>query len=183
MNIYDLPTSVTVCGVKRAIRTDFRAVIDVLKAMKDPELDNNGRNEVLLRIMYPGWKDIPPDHMEEAAKKACEFIDCGQKSDGKKRPRMIDWEQDAPLIIPAVNNVAHTEVRAMPDLHWWTFFGWFMEIGDSVLSNVLHIRNLKYKRKKLSKPEQEWYNQNRALVDFEQTYTQVDKDTFKQWGV
>lgn len=86
------------------------------------------------------------------------------------------------MIIPAVNSVAHTEVRAIPDLHWWTFFGWFMEIGDSTFSNVLHIRGQKAKGKKLDKADQEWYRQNRNLVDFKRNYTESESDILKSWG-
>lgn len=183
MKTYDLPTSLTVGGVEREIRSGYRAVIDILIAMNDPELNKQRKTEVLIKIMYPGWRDIPQESMEEAAEKACEFIDCGQKSDGKKRPRMIDWEQDAPLIISAVNSVAHAEVRSIPDLHWWTFFSWFMEIGDSTFSNVLYIRDQKAKRKKLDKVSQEWYKQNQNLVNIKQTYTESENETLREWGV
>ncbi|MGN1025935.1 MAG: Gp15 family bacteriophage protein [Faecousia sp.] len=180
--MYDLPTSLEVGGVEYRIRSDFRAVIDILIAMNDPELDEQGKAAVILKILYPAWREIPPEHHQEALQKAAEFIDCGQKSDGKKHPRMIDWEQDAPLIIPAVNSVAHTEVRAIPDLHWWTFFGWFMEIGDSVFSNVLRIRDKKAKGKKLEKAEQEWYGKNRHLVNLKPRYSEDDIEFFKRLG-
>ena len=183
MTMYDLPTSLTVGGVEYKIRSDFRAVIDVLIAMNDPELNDQGRSTVILKIMYPDWREIPAEFRQEAVQKASEFIDCGQKSDGRKHTRMIDWEQDAPLIIPAVNSVSHMEVRAIPDLHWWTFFGWFMEIGESVFSNVLRIRGQKSRGKKLDKAEQEWYRQNRHLVDFQQTYTDTENEILKEWGI
>lgn len=183
MTLYDLPTSLTVGGVEYKIRSDFRSVIDILIAMNDPELNEHGKATVILKILYPSWREIPPEHHQEALKKAAEFIDCGRKSDGRKHPRMIDWEQDAPLIIPAINSVAHMEVRSVPDLHWWTFFGWFMEIGDSVFSNVLHIRGKKASGKKLEKAEQEWYRQNRQLVDFKQTYTETESEILKEWGM
>ena len=49
----------------------------------------------------------------------------------------MDWDQDAPLIVPAINKVLGGEVRAMPYLHWWTFVGAYMEIGEGVFSSVL----------------------------------------------
>lgn len=125
MITYDLPTSLEIGGVGYPIRSDFRAILDILIAASDPELDDLGKAIVMLQIMFPDWEKIPPEHIEEACKKACDFIDCGKKDDGKPKPRMIDWEQDASLIVPAVNGVAHTEVRALPYLHWWTFFGYF----------------------------------------------------------
>lgn len=182
MRAYDLPTSLNVGGADRKIRSDFRSVIDILIAMNDPELDNQSKMEVLIRIMYPEWRDIPTEDMEEAAKKACEFIDCGQRSDGKKQPKLIDWEQDMPLIIPAINSVAHAEVRASKDLHWWTFFGYFMEIKESTFSEVVHIRDLKARNKQLSKTEKEWYRRNKAIVDIETKYTSDEEDFFNEWA-
>lgn len=90
MTMYDLPTSLIVGDVEYQIRSDFRAVIDILIAMNDPELDQNGKAEVMLKILYPSWRNIPIEHRQEALQKAAEFIDCGQKDDGKKHPRMID---------------------------------------------------------------------------------------------
>lgn len=181
MMVYDLPTSLSVGGVNYKIRSDFRAVLDILIAMNDPDLDDHGKSNVILRIMYPEWRAIPQDALQEALQKAAEFIDCGQKSDGKKHPCMVDWEQDASLIIPAVNRVANMEVRAIPNLHWWTFFGWFMEIGDSTFSNVLYIRSQKAKGKKLDKATREWYEKNRRLVDLQVKTTGEEEDTLKLW--
>lgn len=81
---------------------------------------------------------------QEACQKACEFIDCGIKNDGKPRPRTMDWEQDAPIIIPAVNKVNNAEVRATDYMHWWTFFGLYMEIGESTFSTVVSIRDKRF---------------------------------------
>lgn len=165
MSAYDLPTSLRVGEVDYAIRYNWRAVLDALSACADPELDDQHKALCLLMIMYPDWKSIPKDLLNEACEKACEFIDCGQIDDGKPKPKMIDWEQDAPLIIPEINKVAGREVRLEPNIHWWTFFGWFMGIGDGLLASVLHIRKKKATRKKLEKWEQDFYNENRALID------------------
>ncbi len=181
MSVYDLPTSLTVGGVDREIRSDYRAVLDVLVASNDPELDDQSKTEVLIKIMYPGWKDIPPEYMEEAAKKACEFIDCGHKPDGKKNPRLVDWEKDAQLIFPAVNSVAKSEVRAIQYVHWWTFFGWFMSIGESTFSQVISIRDKKARHKNLDKSEKEWYQRNRNLVDLPMDYTTEEDEILKEW--
>lgn len=184
MTGYSLPTSVCVGGVKYPIRTDFRAVLDVLCAMNDPELDGRAKSIVLIQIMFPEWKDIPADHLEECCKQACEFIDCGQKDDGRPHPKMIDWEQDAQIIMPAVNSVAHTEIRSMPYLHWWTFWGYFMEVGESLLSSVLNIRDKKAKHKKLEKWEQEFYRENKDLIDFKRRETEEEKaarESIEKW--
>lgn len=175
MTVYELPTSLNVGGVEYDIRTDYRAILDVLIAMNDPELDDEAKAYVLLDIMYPDLEKIPQEHIAEAYDKACEFIDCGQKDDGKNHPKTIDWEQDAGMIVPAVNSVAHTEIRAMQYLHWWSFFGYFMEIHESLLSSVISIRQKQDKRKELDKWEKEFYRDNKALIDLKRKETEAEK--------
>lgn len=184
MTGYDLPTSVCGGGTEYPIRTDFRAVLDVLCAMNDPELGEREKSIVLVQIMFPDWQNIPFEHLQECCKKACEFIDCGNRDDGKPHPKMIDWEQDAPIIVPAVNSVAHAEVRSVPYLHWWTFWGYFMEVGESLLSSVLNIRDKKAKHKKLEKWEQEFYRENKEIIDFKRKETAEEKaarESIEKW--
>lgn len=171
MNAYDLPTSLTIGGVGFPIRFGWRAIVDILMACSDPELDDETKAVVMLQIFYPDWKNIPGSHLQDAIEQACSFIDCGQKDDGKPKPKMIDWAQDAPIIIPEVNKVASREVRIDPNIHWWTFFGWFMGIGDGILANVLNIRQKLRKGDKLDKWEREYYEENRAMCDLEQPNT------------
>lgn len=184
MTGYTLPTSVCVGGVEYPIRTDFRAVLDVLMAMNDPELDGRGKAVVLMEIMFPDWQSIPLEHLEECCKQVCEFIDCGNHDDGRPHPKMIDWEQDAPLIVPAVNSVAHMEVRSVEYMHWWTFWGYFMSVGESLLSSVLEIRQKKAKHKKLEKYEQEFYRENKHLIDFNRKESEEEKaarESIEKW--
>lgn len=183
MNSYDLPTSLNIGGVEYRIRYNWRAIIDILSACADTELDEETKAVCLLHIFYPDLEQIPPERITEAYEKACKFIDCGQREDGPK-PKMIDWEQDALLIIPEVNKIAGREVRLDPDIHWWTFFGWFMQIGEGLLGTVIHIRGKKAKHKKLDKFEQEFYRDNKSLVDFTEPETEeirVEKDNILKW--
>ena len=184
MNAYDLPTSLTIGGVAYPIRYGWRAVLDILVACADPDLDERGKAICLLTILFPDWNKIPPELHSEACEKACEFIDCGQKDDGKAKPRMIDWGQDAAIIIPEINKVAGREIRLDPNVHWWTFFGWFMGIGEGLLASVLHIRQKKMKGKKLEKWEQEFYTANRSIVDMTTSETEEvkkEKEDLLKW--
>ena len=175
MNAYDLPTSLTIGGVGFDIRWNWRAILDILIAYNDPELDEHGQVLVLLQIFYPRFCEIPEEHLEEAVAKACEFIDCGQRDDGKPTPKMIDWEQDAAIIIPEINKVAGREIRLDPNIHWWTFMGWFMGIGDGLLASVLHVRQKLSNGKKLEQWEQEFYKANWAICDLKHPYTSQDQ--------
>lgn len=184
MDRWSLPKALNVGGKDYPIRYQFGAVLDVLSAYGDPDLDDDEKVEVLLTILYPDFQEIPQENFLEAVQKACEFIDCGQKDDGKTKPRLVDWEQDADIIIPAINNVAGMEVRANPELHWWTFWGFFMSIGDSLFSSVLHIRSKKANRKKLEKREEEFYRENRYLIDMKTPETEkikAEKESILKW--
>lgn len=172
---WTLPKSLNVGGKEYSIRYNFGAVLDVLAAYSDPDLDDDEKAEVLLTIIYPNLADIPQEHIHEAMQKACEFIDCGQKNDGKPKPKVMDWNQDADIIIPAINKVAGAEVRSNPDLHWWTFWGYFMSIGDSLFSSVLHIRRKISSRKKLDKWEEEFYRENKSMIDIKMPETEEEK--------
>ena len=123
MTAYELPTSLNISGVDFSIRTDFRAIIDILIAQNDPELDEQAKAVVMLQILFEDWQSIPSEHLAEACQKACEFIDCGQSdtNPNKPKPRLMDWEQDGDMIVPAVNKVTGKEIRAVPYMHWWKF--------------------------------------------------------------
>lgn len=171
---WKFPTSVNVGGIDYEIRTDYRAVLDLFAALADPDLlDENEQitaymqTRVILEIMFPDCDNIPAEHIQEALDKISEFIDMGI-SDDRKKPKTMDWEQDAPILIPAINKVLNCEIRAVEYMHWWTFLGAYIEIGDSLFSNVIHIRQKKAKGKKLEKYEQDFYNENKSLIDFKQ---------------
>lgn len=173
MNVWSFPTSLNIGGVEYEIRTDYRVVLDLLMALNDPELfDSDNKmsaymqSRVILEIMFPDCDNIPQEHIQEALDKVAEFIDMGIGDDSKK-PKTMDWEQDAPIIIPAINKVLNREIRAEKYMHWWTFLGAYMEIGEGLFSNIIHIRQKKAKGKKLEKWELDFYKENKSLIDFQ----------------
>ena len=171
---WEFPTSLNIGDVDYEIRTDYRAVLDLLTALADPDLTDDDpqmtaymQSRVILEIMFPDCDNIPTEHIQEALENVSEFIDMGI-SDDRKKPKTMDWEQDAPILIPAINKVLNTEIRAVQYMHWWTFLGAYMEIGESLFSNIIHIRQKKAKGKKLEKWELDFYNENKSLIDFKQ---------------
>lgn len=173
MYAWKLPASLHVGGANYKIRTDYRVILDILAAMNDPDILDPGMTEdekqaekvlTMLQILYIDFDRMPPSDWKEASEKACEFIDCGIHDDGTPKPRLMDWEQDAPIIVPAVNKVCNFDVRSVKYMHWWTFFGYYMEIGECMLSTVVSIRDKKRRGKKLEKWEQEFYRNNKHIV-------------------
>lgn len=188
--IYDLPTSVTVCGVPYPIRSDFRAVLDICTALTDPDLSDQDKVIVTLDIFYPDIAEMPMECYEEAVKQCFSFINCGDEGDStRKAPKLMDWEQDFQYIVAPVNRVIGQEIRAIPfdrennigGLHWWTFISAYYEIGDCVFAQIVRIRSLLAKGKPLDKVDREWYRQNRHLVDLKTTYTEAENQILKQW--
>lgn len=177
MSAWGLPEALEVGGVHYAIRTDFRVILeDIFPAFSDPELDSYGVAMVLLEVLYIDYDTIPEEHKQEAVTKALEFIEAGIKEDkSKPKIRSMDWEQDAPLIIPAVNRVAGCEVRTEKHVHWWTFIGYYMEIRESLFSQIVSIRTKRAKGKKLEKYEEEFVKENRELITLKQNYSEEEE--------
>lgn len=164
-----LPQSLTVDGEAYKIRTDFRAALLVFQAYADPSLTERDRMLVCLQTIY---LEKIPENIEAAIKAAVWFLDGGDGPKSKPLPKpVIDWEQDAPLYFPAVNKVAGYEVRGCRYLHWWTFLGYFREIGEGVFSEVLNIRTKKVRGKKLEKYEREFEQEHSELVKIRARYS------------
>ena len=182
MNLWELPTSVLVNGHEYPIRTDYRAVLDLLTALSDRDMQgederetNYIRCELIRQIMFENPDELLPEDAEEAFKAVSEFIDMGIEPSDKKSPKVMDWEQDATLIIPAVNRVVGHEVRADKYMHWWTFLSAYMEIGECTFSHILSIRQKKATGKKLEKWEQEYIRNNKDIVLLKDKLTDEEK--------
>lgn len=180
--MYDLPTSLDICGTAYEINSDFRAALDICTALEDPELEYRDKAFVALNILYPAFDDIPPEHYKEALKQCFWYLNGGSNDVDEKGPKLVSWSQDTPYIIAPINRVLGCEVRSVEYLHWWTFLSAYMEIGDCTFAQIVRIRNQKAKHKPMDKADREWYRQNRRLVDFKTTYTSAENDVLEQWG-
>lgn len=123
-----LPETIELGGEEYEIRTDFRVILDILKAMADPELSDQEKSQVMLEILYWDPEEIPIEYLNEALEKGKEFIDCGITGEGKSKVQLMDWEQDSPIIAPAVNKNIGKDIRSLEYMHWWTFLGAYMEM-------------------------------------------------------
>lgn len=182
MNLWELPTSVTANGHEYPIRTDCRAVLDVLTALSDKDMTgdtqeetNYIQREIIRKIMFEDPDSIPAEDLEAALKAVSEFIDMGIEKTDKQSPRVMDWEQDATLIIPAVNRVVGREIRSDKYMHWWTFLSAYMEIGECTFTHILSIRQKKATGKKLEKWEQEYIRENKDVVLLKDKLTEQEK--------
>lgn len=172
--MYEIPISVKIKEQSYSIRNqgDYRMVLDCFKALNDQDLSMQERVYACLIIFYDGMEGIEdlnafPD-IEEAVHQMYIFFNCGSDlKEEKNATRLIDWEKDEQLICSAINNVAGQEIRALPYLHWWTFMGYYLAIGESPLSTIVGIRNKLAKPEKLEKHERKFQHENPQYFDMD----------------
>ena len=173
--MYELPKTVEVGGKEYPIRSDYRAVLDILTALSDPEMSDLDKAVVMLGIFYKD--EIPQQLAQEALNQCGWFINCGQMETEKKNNRkLMDWEQDFQYIIAPINTAAGCDVRGLPYMHWWTFMGYYMDIGDCMFAQIVSIRKKLKTGKKLEKYERDFYRENREVIDFRTKYTAAEDD-------
>lgn len=181
---YSLPKAFVIGGKEYAIRYDYRPILDICAALEDPELDQREKAIVACTIFYPDIDSIPAEHIREAIEKCYWFVGGGEENKGPRGPTLVSWEKDVKHIIAPINRVVGTDIREIPegDLHWWTFLAAYMEIGDCVFAQIVRIRSLLAKGKKLDKHDREWYRQNAHLVNIPVKLSQSEKDFLAMRG-
>ena len=178
--MYELPTSVTVNDTEYKIRNDgdYRMVLDCFSALNDIEMGEDYRILASLIIFYEDFDSISDimsednDVVNELAHEMMVFFNCGVEDEDRDMPKLIDWETDTNIITAAINNVAGKEIRLEKYLHWWTFIGYYMSVGESVLSTVVGIRNKIIRNKKLEKWEQEYKAEHRKYFEWNSKSTE-----------
>lgn len=160
-----LPQSLIINEKKYPIQADYRVVLRIFEAFNASELNNYEKAYVCLKNLYIEPERIPPIDLQEAVDKAFWFVGGGDMPKSEpSRIATLDWHHDESIIFPAVNKVAGCEVRSLPFLHWWTFLGYFGEIGEGLCSTVMNIRHKRADGKKLDKWEREFLRKHKELV-------------------
>ena len=167
--IGSLPTTRNVGGEDRRIRSDFRTALLILEAYADPDLTDYDKCGVGGECLFED--KMPPELYDEALKQACWYLDGGNVAHSRVSVRVIDWAQDEAIIFPAINKVAGKETRAEAYVHWWTFLGWFQEIGEGALSTIVGIRYKLARGKQLEKWERDYLRDNGDRVKLKQRYS------------
>ena len=180
MNAWELPQLLRVGEQEWKIRSDFRAVLDILNFFNDPEYEEDEKWWICLDILYEDFQRMPQELWLEAAQQAIAFIDMGTKEKNGSKPRLMDWEQDAPIIIPSVNRVLGKEIRALPYLHWWTFLWEPIWRSGRVCFSGGFSSKKRTQKKKLEKWEREFYRENKELCDLKKKYTKAEEEEQKR---
>ncbi|WP_294525457.1 Gp15 family bacteriophage protein [uncultured Allofournierella sp.] len=171
MTGWDLPEALEIAGRSEPIRADFREVLEVIRLLDDAAEPPEARAFLAMGVFYRKFAALSPALRGQAMEAMLRFLAGGEEDSGPAGPRLIDWQQDLPLIVADVNKAAGCEIRALPFVHWWTFLAWFGAIGEGQLSAVVAIRDKLRRGKKLEGWEREFYQRNRARVDLKPRYT------------
>ena len=172
-DLYQLPQTVTLEGVSYDLNTDFRVILKIFRAFADESMSPMLRWLVALRLFYR--QPVPLCHRQAAMEYLGEFLRCGaEETPGEP---LFCWQRDACAIIAGVNAAAGQEVRAAKYIHWWTFLGWFHAMPPGTFSAILSIRQKLRKGQKLQTHEQEFYRENKRLVDLRPPQ---DEDTLRE---
>jgi len=171
--IGQLPISLNIGEIEYAINSDYRIGLILMVALSDPDLSSQEKAYILVKNLY--CDEMPNELIGEAIKKATWYLD-GGKEQKKQSYKVMDWEQDEAMIFASVNKIAGKEIRMVEYMHWWTFLGYFNEIGEGLYTNVLSIRQKKAKNKKLEKYERDFYNDNRSLIDLKTKISKEDQE-------
>jgi len=168
--MYELPTYVEVNGRKFNIRMrgDYRMVLDCFNALNDAEISEDERVLASLLIFYNEFNEIEDLPRDEETFKGLltgmfQFMNVGERGEAhgaQSNSTLIDWKQDEHMITSAINKVANQEIRLAEYMHWWTFMGYFMAVGESVLATVVGIRAKINKHEKLEKWEEKFRKDN-----------------------
>lgn len=172
MTPWQLPQQAVFGGATYPIHSDYRDILEIFSYFDDPDLQDSLKWRIALALFYEG--EIPTEHLQAAMEFLAEFLKGGRQETGKPAPKLLDWEQDAGVIVAEVNKVAQQEIRALPYVHWWTFLSWFHGIGEGQLSLLVGIREKLRKGKKLEPHEKDYYREHKTLVDLKKRYSREE---------
>ena len=172
MTPWELPRQAVFGGVSYPIHSDYRDVLEIFSYFDDPDLPEYLKWRIALALFYEG--EIPEAHLQEAMVFLTEFLKGGRQDAERAAPKLLDWEQDAGVIVAEVNKVAQQEIRSLSYLHWWTFLSWFHGIGEGQLSLLVGIREKLRKGKKLEPHEKDYYREHKAQVDLKKRYSREE---------
>jgi hypothetical protein len=190
--MYSLETSIQVNQVSFNIRNqgDYRVVLDCFEALNDTELTDIERLYAALIIFYEDFSDPEdfPDRetLDKLIRAMFDFFNQHEDlQSNTQNVKVIDWETDSNLISSAINKVANQEIRSLSYLHWWTFLGYYMAIGECLLSTVVSIRYKLLKHEKLEKYEKKFKQDNPQYFNIDlRTTEQKEADEYirQLWG-
>ena len=169
--IYSLPTEFEINGKTYKIKNkcDFRTVLQIIEILNDGSLSESERNIKAVRSFFENGDQIID--FQTAIKDMYDVINVNDGSGhndekSQSEDKVMDWKYDYKYYIPPVNKVLGYDVRDKNRYtHWWTFFAAYMEMGDCFFRQITSIREKLNKGERLEKWEQDFYRDNRNIID------------------
>ena len=162
--MYSLPESIELDGKAYPIFTDFRRMLEIFEVLNDRRLEDWQRAQFACGYFYRDVESIPEELRLEAYRQMCWFLRGGEPERSGNRPVLMSWEKDFPLIIGPVNKALGMEAREQEHLHWWTFLGAYMSLGECLFNQVVGIRKKQAEHRKLDNWERRFVKENPELV-------------------
>lgn len=177
--IYDLPINVKIDREEYKIRNncDYRVILDCIEALNDSDFTIYEALTCAKNIFYEEPESIK--NINEAIKQMLIIINNGEEvtEEEQSKPIVMNWQKDFKIIAPAISRVLGYDIRTQDKFtHWYTFIGAYQEIGECLFANIVSIRNKLAKGKKLEKYEQEFYRENRNMIDLPKTLTREQEE-------
>lgn len=152
-----LPTSVLINGAKYPIRSDFRTMIKFEQLMLDPDVTNQDKVLLALKLFYP----VIPSDMNKAVDQMMWFYRCdkrenlyekkAKKRKHKRADRIYDFECDDDYIYAAFMSQYHLDLHKVRHLHWWKFRAMFNSLND----DTQFVKIMEYRAVELDKVPKE----------------------------
>lgn len=163
-----LPTSVMINGVEYPIRSNFRTMIKFEELMQDPDVTDQDKVWLALRLFYP---EIPDD-MDQAVEQMLWFYRCDKRDNlyakkvkkrkAKKVNRIYDFELDDDYIYAAFMAQYHLDLHKVRYLHWWKFRAMFNSLSDDMqISKIMEYRAVELD--KVPKEKRSFYKRMKML--------------------
>ncbi len=170
-----LPKTLTVNGKERAINYDWVTCYNIMSMLQDTDFKEHEKTYGVMDMLFcDGAGSFTEEELSDAVEEAVAFLDGpfhrveDNGSVKKNEPtKLIDWQQDEPIIMSAIISSVGFDIRTDSSMHWWTFLSFFSEIpAKSTFSFVINIREKVFKGKKLEAYEKDFVKKNKNLIYF-----------------
>lgn len=156
------PISLIINGMDYPIETDFRAVLNYNRIIRESREDGSELLEAL-RLMY----ECMPDNIMGAVLQLNWFVQGGEEEKrhrpsnkllGVNSDTPMDYDTDSRLIWAAFRRVYGIDLRTVEYIHWWDFLEMLSELPEDIrLNRIIEIRTKDTANRHLSREERTLY--------------------------
>jgi len=146
----ELPKAVMIDGLEYPINTSSRNCFLILEALKDDDLFDIEKWEILLENFY---QEPYPTNLQKAFEMFQKFLTQCREPLNKNEPQFVDFVMDSDCIYDALLSLglSNDDIKS---LHWWDFISRLSETKDTAFNRRVYLR-MQNHRGKLTKEERE----------------------------